>query len=124
MNYEWNEQDLTTRVTIDGRTMTLRLRGELAAAAIEPLRWRLAILLDEHAPDVVVDLEELSFASINGLGLLVWLVATVRQRGRSITILRPSARLMELLTLARLERVLPIRQDPSRLSTAGRTLSP
>ncbi len=91
--------------------LALRFVGELTAQHIEPLRRHLHRLIHRHACDVSIDLEQLNFASINGLGLLTWLAAELRQLGRVLILLRPTRHLREVLELTRLDRVLAIADE-------------
>lgn len=109
---------LDAEFTSTSEHCTLTLVGQLTGQDIEPLRSAMAAWLAVVDADVAVDVGELSFVSINGLGLLVWLAAQVQRRGHRLHLLHIGAHLCELLQLTRLDRVLAYDDTPCALMAA------
>lgn len=97
-----------------GEDLSLTFIGELTAQHIEPLRHHLGRLVRRCTGEVVIDLHPLTFASINGLGLLTWLAQASRREGRNLILLHPSEHLRDILALTRLDRVLSIQSECDR----------
>lgn len=72
------------RVTIhrDGRTVTMRLDGELDMATVELLRDHIRYVLRHDAPHrILLDLTRLNFTDSAGLNLMVWVNKQLKRRG-------------------------------------------
>jgi anti-anti-sigma factor len=99
-----------------GDELALRFQGELTSQHVEPLHRHLDRLIEQTARDVSVDLGDLDFISINGLGLLTWLAAQQRARGRTLSLLNPSRHLGGVLHLTHLDRVLHVADEPALIA--------
>src|SRR4051812_36734867 len=97
----------TADVHAEGDVVKLRLGGELDLAAARRFR---AALYACVGPGLVVelDLSALEFLDSSGLQLLVSAAKSAKADGWTLRILPPTGRARQALTIAGLERVLPI----------------
>jgi len=91
-----------------GRWSVVKLSGELDMATADELRSHLYSLLNDGAPDLVVDLADLSFIDSTGLAALVHSFKLAVARGTSMALLAPAAQAMRVFEASGLLSVLPI----------------
>lgn len=96
------------RVTssIDGASATLVLVGDLDMATGELLRDRIGEVLREHArvSHLVLDLTDLDFLDVTGLGVFVDTQRRLSGVGGQLVLRRPRAMVLRMLTLLKLDR--------------------
>jgi anti-anti-sigma factor len=92
---------------VDG-SIILTFRGELDAYADRELAPQLAELLDLPGTDVVADLRRVTFLDAGGLRLLVRMKRMTTARGRSLRLVRSSARVWRVLHITRLDRTFTV----------------
>ena len=91
-----------------GSWSVVKITGELDMATADTLRSHLYELLNDGAPDLVVDLAELSFIDSTGLAALVHSFKLAVSRGTSMALLSPAAQAMRVFEASGLLSVLPI----------------
>jgi len=87
-----------------GEWTVVTVAGELEVAS-EPT---LTSVLAETGPDVVLDLEDVTFIDAAGLGCLVRWTRFNRLRGGSLTVANPSRQVRRLMVLTRLDHALGV----------------
>ena len=75
------------------------------------LREFIKKLLDEGATHFVLNLADLSYMDSSGLGQMLSIWTSIKNKGGHMTILRPSARIQKLLEITKLCTVFEIFQD-------------
>lgn len=91
------------------RWWVLGLRGELDLHAVRRLREPLRTQIEARGPWLAIDLSEVRFIDTTGVGLLVRLVHTLRQRDGDLALIAPGGQVLRILrwtNLTRLFRVL------------------
>ncbi|HVL52554.1 MAG TPA: STAS domain-containing protein [Actinomycetota bacterium] len=91
-----------------GSWSVVRVTGELDMATADTLRSHLYELLNDGAPDLVVDLAEISFIDSTGLAALVHSFKQAVTKGRSMALLSPAPQAMRVFEASGLLSVLPI----------------
>ena len=97
---------LVAEVVTDGsRPPELRLRGEIDIATLPVLDERLSAMIDATSGDVVVDLADVDFIGVAGLGTLCTQARRLRRRGDRLVVSSPSAftrRVIDILGVSEL----------------------
>lgn len=94
----------------DGAAVVLTLAGELDLATAELLREQVRPLLG-HGADachLVVDLSDLTFLDITGVGVLLEAHRRLAERGGSLVLRSPRPMVVRMLQLLDLERALQV----------------
>jgi anti-sigma B factor antagonist len=94
----------------------LRPRGEVDIAAVTRLRPTWLALADARHPVVVVDLSEVTFMDVVGVGLLAALVNRQHAHGGRVHLRQVPAQVSRLLELTGLAAVLPVEPAASAYS--------
>ncbi|HEV2071364.1 MAG TPA: STAS domain-containing protein [Acidimicrobiales bacterium] len=87
------------------RPPELRLQGEVDIATLPVLDETLAAVVDGYSGDVVVDLADVDFIGVAGLGALCSQARHLRQRGDRLVVSSPSAftrRVIDILGVSEL----------------------
>lgn len=98
--------DIAVNRAEHGRTL-VTLTGRLDLTSVTTFRAAVARAIDDRQPTVIVDLHHVDFIDSSGLGALVGAYRHTRDAGGDLRIVAPHAEVLELLTLMRLDRVLP-----------------
>ncbi|HEV2808939.1 MAG TPA: STAS domain-containing protein [Acidimicrobiales bacterium] len=97
---------LVVEVVTDGSTPPeIRLQGEIDIATLPVLDETLSAMVDGNNGDVVVDLAEVDFIGVAGLGALCTHARRLRQRGDRLVISSPSTftrRVIDILGVSEL----------------------
>jgi anti-sigma B factor antagonist len=96
----------------------LRLRGEVDIAAVTRLRPSWLALADAGRPLLVVDLSEVTFIDVAGIGLLVALRNRQHAHGGRVHLRRVPAQVTRVLRLTGLAGFLPVEPAPAPRSAA------
>lgn len=109
----------------DGPIVVWVWRGQLTAAAAQPLKSRLAQFLEEDSIKVVVDMSGVDHIDTMGLGLLLVLLRELRLHQGRMILARVGSRLASALNAVYLDRVFEIletTQDAVRLLNLSKTV--
>jgi anti-sigma B factor antagonist len=92
----------------DGGTTVLHVAGELDLASADLLRAEVRALLgrDTVLDELVLDLAELQFLDVMGLGALLETRRKLAARGARLTLRRPRPMVVRMLTLLSLDEAL------------------
>jgi len=93
-----------------GNVVIVDLAGRLWVLE-RALRQRFNELLDQGRLQFVLNLAGLNYMDSSGLGQLVSIWTSVRNRGGHIVLLRPNERILRLLDITKLNTVFEIFQD-------------
>ena len=100
---------MTIGERVVGPATVLELTGRLVLGdGDEPLKGKVKALLHQGTSHVMLNMTGVTYVDSAGLGALVGLSLTARQQGRAVTLVNPSARLLELLAMARLQNVVTV----------------
>jgi anti-sigma B factor antagonist len=100
----------------DGRTMTLRVRGELDALSALELRPVVDALAEGEHQEIIVDLSELRLIDSSGIGILVSLYKRVRSHHGSVRFTGVTAQPLAIFRLLRLDVVFALNNDEGEFS--------
>src|ERR671937_328083 len=78
-----------------------------------PLVCTVRRLIAEHRVHIVVDLQKVSSIDAHGLGLLASIYRSLIESGGSLILMAPNARVRQLLSLTRLDALIPICEAPT-----------
>ena len=82
-------------------TLTVRLTGELDHSAATSIRQELdALILQTGAKKLVFDLKALDFMDSSGIGLIIGRYKLMAQRGGSVAVRSPGARIDKIFRMA------------------------
>jgi anti-sigma B factor antagonist len=113
--------DLVVRQEDHGGLPVLSLAGELDLTTVPQARDALMRVSVMHAGQtVVVDLDGLSFLDSMGLGVLVGGLRRVRASGGDLVLVCSTPRVLDILTLIRLDRVFEIFPTVAAVTGASR----
>jgi anti-sigma B factor antagonist len=86
----------------------LDLGGRLVLGEDHILKERVSSLLTSGSKQLVLNLADVSYVDSSGLGALVGSCLNARSQGGAVKLLRPSKRVLDLLSMARLLTVFDI----------------
>ena len=100
---------MTIGERVVGPVTVLELSGRLVLGeGDEPLKGKVKDLMQQGSTHVMLNMTDVSYVDSAGLGALVGVSLSARHQGRTITLVNPSKRLVELLTMARLQHVVNV----------------
>ncbi len=117
-------------MTIDerelGEVRVLDMRGRLVLDdGDRELKERVAALLEAGSLQIVMNVAEVPYVDSAGLGALVSVCLTARAKGGAVKLLNPSKKLLDLLTMARLLKVIDLLESEAHaLESFGPRPSP
>lgn len=98
-----------------GPVVMLELSGRLVLGeGDEQLKGKVKDLLSHGTTHVMLNMVDVTYVDSSGLGALVGVSLSARRQGGVVTLVTPSKRLMELLTVARLQAVVNICDSESQ----------
>ncbi len=106
-------------MTIDerelGEILVLDMHGRLVLDdGDQALKERVAALLDAGRLQIVMNAADVPYVDSAGLGALVAVCLSARARGGAVKLLNPSKKLLELLTMARLTKVIDLLESEAQ----------
>lgn len=96
------------RVQLEGNTLVISGIAELNATNAGAFRDEARAALTGAVTTLDIELSTTTFVDSSGLGALIALHKTMAGRGGAVRILKPTARVQQILELTRLHRVLEI----------------
>ncbi len=100
---------LTLTGDISGDLVVFRCRGRIVVGDEGAMfRERIRSMFTAVTPKIVIDLCDVDYMDSGGVGILVGLWMSVRNRGGDIKLVAPSKRVLEVLDHTKLNTVLPI----------------
>ncbi|MHC4949325.1 MAG: STAS domain-containing protein [Planctomycetota bacterium] len=106
---------------IDGDVLVLAADGGLNSQTSEAFVRDLEKLIDAGLRRIIVDCSKLTHVSSYGIGILVRLHGHMKKRGGNVKICSVHGMIIQILQLARLDRVFEIYPDLDRARLAMRT---
>jgi len=91
-----------------GELVVVSLAGEVDADNVVKVRSGLNEAVEAYGPRLVVDLSGLTFIDTTGLGVLVRLLAQVRDRDGSMALVAPDGQVLRRLRRTNLAPLFPI----------------
>lgn len=91
----------------DGRKV-VAVSGEIDLTTCTELRSAITGVLDEGAPEVVVDVSGVAFIDATGIGVLIGVTNKARDAGCRLTLRRPSRAVQRLVDLLNLDVALAL----------------
>ncbi|MFI7612972.1 anti-sigma factor antagonist [Nonomuraea terrae] len=91
-----------------GDLVVVSLAGEIDVDNVSDVRKCLDEAVETHGPRLVVDLTGLTFIDTTGLGVLVRLLATLRDRNGSMALVAPDGQVLRRLRRTNLAPLFPI----------------
>jgi anti-sigma B factor antagonist len=91
-----------------GDLVVVSLAGEVDLDNVSDVRKCLEEAVETHGPRLVVDLTGLTFIDTTGLGVLVRLLATLRDRNGSMALVAPDGQVLRRLRRTNLAPLFPI----------------
>lgn len=97
-----------------GDALVIRIFGEIDHHSAADARSEIdEKLLLERPARVFLDLSAIDFMDSSGLGLIMGRFALVRRYGGKLAVLDPSQAVRKILSLAGMDRMIPVRQSAS-----------
>jgi anti-sigma B factor antagonist len=106
---------------IAGPVVVVKPRGRFTMGAAPAFTAQITELVAAGRTRIVVDLEETTFLDSSGLGALVGALRATREAEGNLTIARPTAQVLDVLTLTTMVRVLPPHDSVAEAFTAVTT---
>ena len=103
----------------DGENAVLDLEGRLWILDL-PLRDLIHSLIEQGRRFFVLNIENVDYVDSSGLGQMVSIWTSVRNKGGNVVVLKPNKRIMNLLTITRLHIVFDIFDDEARATGSVR----
>ena len=98
--------DIQTEITEE--SVVLRLKGELVLAEGEALKRALVELASRDRSRIVMDLTELSFVDSSGLGIMLWAMKNMRQRGGDVRLFGLTKMVKEVFEITELRQAFKV----------------
>ena len=96
---------------VEGRVMTVGLRGEIDHHSAVELRRGLDELICTHRPSILrLDVSGIEFMDSSGLGLMMGRYALLKRLGGELILVSPGAAVLRMVRLAGMERIVRIEQ--------------
>lgn len=90
---------LTFTSHIDGHQAILSVAGEIDVATAPEFCYRIAVLIESDAPEIVVDMTGVAFCDSSVLSVLVVTRKRLRSEGRSLRVTNPSDRVRKIFDM-------------------------
>ncbi len=97
MNFELKE---------DEKLIRLEINGPIEMQSIKTFREKIFNLGETTNKDIEVDLRKVDYMDSSGIGLLITLYKSQKQKGKAFTIVNVSPRVIDLLRLSSLSDVI------------------
>ena len=92
-----------------GSTLSIHIRGEIDHHTATSIRQGIDTILFEKRPKtLILDLSAVSFMDSSGLGLIMGRYSVMKELGGNMRVWNPSRETRAILTLAGMERLVPI----------------
>ncbi|MEU0571806.1 STAS domain-containing protein [Nonomuraea sp. NPDC005983] len=91
-----------------GELVVVSLAGEVDVDNVSKVRKCLDEAVEDHGPRLVVDLSALTFIDTTGLGVLVRLLANLRDRDGTMALVAPDGQVLRRLRRTNLAPLFPI----------------
>lgn len=101
-------QPAAVRLEPNGSMLTVHITGDAGLTGTSALELGLMKASALHAPEVVIDLSQLSFIGSMGLGQIVAFRSGVVRRGGSVKVVCPPGRVRDMLRSSGLEQLLNV----------------
>ncbi|NLT17115.1 MAG: STAS domain-containing protein [Clostridiales bacterium] len=85
--------------------LTARLKGDIDIYAAPELKEKLALMIEEHKSDIVIDCSDLNYIDSTGLGALVALLKKAKDYDKGIRIINTKPYIRKLFTITGLEKI-------------------
>ena len=100
---------------IDGKNLTVILRGEIDHHNAAFLRTRIdKLIYEKKPPKLILDLSAIEFMDSSGLGLIMGRYSLVRKLGGQLVIRKPTANILRICKLAGMERMISIETNKNK----------
>lgn len=90
------------------KATVVRVAGEVDVFTAPQLREALAVATEGNQRQVVVDLEAVDFLDSTGLGVLVFGLKRVRERGGDLSVVCRHEQILKVLTITGLSKILKV----------------
>src|SRR5437879_941674 len=110
--------ELTVNTRIISDVVILDMSGRLWILDL-PLRDLTRRLLDDGHRSLVINLTNLSYIDSSGLGQMIAIWTSIRNRNGNMTVLRPSTRVQKLFEITRLASIFEIFEDEQQAIAAA-----
>ena len=101
---------------VTSRPPEIRLQGEIDIATLPVLDETLSAMVDDNRGDVVVDLADVDFIGVAGLGALCTQARRLRQRGDRLVVSSPSTFTRRVIDILGVSELLSVSTPPARPS--------
>jgi|SRR5579872_2401072 len=91
-----------------GGATVVKVVGEVDVFTAPQLREALAVATEGDGRQVVVDLEDVDFLDSTGLGVLVFGLKRVRERGGDLSVVCRHEQILKVLTITGLSKILKV----------------
>lgn len=100
-----------------GKSLTVYIRGEIDHHTAVSVRNGIdAILFEKRPSQLRLDLSGVGFMDSSGLGLIMGRLSVMKNLGGGLLLLNPSPETMRILSLAGMERLVPIAHTKENVS--------
>jgi anti-sigma B factor antagonist len=100
--------DLMIETLETGGATVVKVAGEVDVFTAPQLREALAQAVDANGSHVVVDLEDVGFLDSTGLGVLVFGLKRVRERGGDLSLVCAHEQILKVLSITGLSKILKV----------------
>ncbi|KHD86330.1 STAS domain-containing protein [Heyndrickxia ginsengihumi] len=91
--------------SISGEHIVIQLSGDLDIESTELIEQELIPMLEKYQ-SIRLDFEKVLFVDSSGIGILMFLVQTLQEQNKEITICNVTAEVMEVLKLLQIPEIL------------------
>lgn len=111
--------ELTT-LRSDDQVTHVALIGKLDLAGVQQIEMKLTAAVAARGKPAIVDLSQTTYLASLGLRVLLTTARALTGKGAKMILLNPSAPVLQVLQLGKLDAILPIATDlPAALALAG-----
>jgi len=99
---------MTLKVEVEGDVAVIKISGEITSSESNDLQAVITGVVDDEIYFIVFDLENLSYISSLGIGVLARTCGELKKNNGKMAVFNPTDEVHKLLKLLRLDRIIPI----------------
>ncbi len=96
---------LKVEIRVEGKYLVVSLRGELDVESSQEMKNEVRKQISSEAPNVVIDLTNVSYVDSSGLGTLIALQKDARFNGGSLSIVGASQQIRRVMKMTNLDKL-------------------
>ncbi len=107
---------LGVNLLIRGKTLFIRLKGELDQKSSDDLRFKLnELIIKYHLKNLVFNMQNLEFMDSSGIGIIIGRYNQIKENGGKIYLCELNDQIRKIINLSGLTRICTIKESEANL---------